>query len=281
MFLIIGTYTEKMPHVAGKGAGIYTYRFDAVTGQLTSGHVTGRVTNPSYLAYHAPKQLLIVVQETDQRSTSSLMAYKVDAAGGRLYPLGQQSALGVSPCHVSVDHTGRFVFVANYGSGNVAVLPITPDGRLQPASYVSQHLGDHSHAHMIVPDPTNRFVLAVDLGLDKLRVYQMPDAGGKLSVCDEVSVAVGSGPRHLAFHPNGRVLFLVHELSSTVTTWAFADGRLTHLHTVSTLPEHFVGDNAPAAIRVSADGRFVYAANRGHNTIAVLPLMRPRVNWYH
>lgn len=274
-FLVIGTYTEKMPHVAGKGAGIYTVRFDAVAGQLIPEYVTAGVTNPSYLAYHAPKKLLVAVQETDQLATSSLIAYRVDRAGGKLHLLGQQPTLGVSPCHVSVDHTGQFVFVANYGSGNVTVFPMTPDGCPQPASGASQHPGTHPHAHMIVPDPTNRFVLAVDLGLDKLRVYQMPSTDGKMTVYSEAAVAAGSGPRHLVFHPNGRVLFLVHEITSMITTWAFADGRFTHLHTVSTLPEHFVGDNAPAAIRVSADGRFVYAANRGHDSVAVFAFDAP------
>lgn len=270
-FLAIGTYTETLPHVAGKGAGIYSGHFDEGTGRLSAIRAAANSTNPSYLAYCAQRQTLYAVQETSQAETSAVAAFRVESSTGALHFLNEQPAQGAAPCHVSVVGTGQFVLAANYGSGNVVVLPAA-DGRLQPASYVFQHPGPEPHAHMIVPDPGSRFVLALDLGVDALFTYRLDSTSGVLMLHGETKMPTGSGPRHLAFHVSGHALFVVHEVASLVTTWAYADGRLSHRHTISTLPDGFTGRNAPSAIRVSADGRFVYAANRWHDTIAVFAL---------
>jgi 6-phosphogluconolactonase len=185
------------------------------------------------------------------------------------------------PTYISLDHTGRFVLVANYNSGSVAVLPILPDGSLGERTGFDQHTG-HSvnpsrqsspHAHSIITDPSNRFALTCDLGLDKVLVYHFDEHSGALTPNNPafVSLKPGSGPRHLAFAPSGRVLYVTSELANTVTAfnWDAAKGTLTEFQTVSTLPAGFKGQSACAEIGIHPSGRFLYASNRGHNSLAV------------
>src|SRR5262249_1401831 len=188
---------------------------------------------------------------------------------------------GAGPCHLAVDKTGKCVLVANYGSGSIVALPIQGDGSLGSPSLVIQHQGASvntqrqaaPHAHFITADPANRFVLACDLGLDKVLVYRFAPQPLSLEANDpsSVSIKAGSGPRHLAFHSNGRTVYVINELSSTVTTLSYdpGQGALNEVQTLSTLPENFTGENFCAEIQVHPSGKFVYGSNRGHDTVAI------------
>jgi 6-phosphogluconolactonase len=195
--------------------------------------------------------------------------------------MNSQPSQGVGPCHVSVDRSGRVALVANYASGSVGVLPIEADGRLGPATAAVQHRGSSvnperqtgPHAHSITPAPDNRFVLAADLGLDRIMVYRLQAADGRLIPNDPPWAAVkpGAGPRHLAFHPTRPLVYVINELDSTLVTfaWDARRGTLRELQTVSTLPADYRGASFPAEVRVDAAGRFLYGSNRGHDSIAV------------
>jgi 6-phosphogluconolactonase len=221
------------------------------------------------------------VSDFDERGGGSVTAFALDAATGRLRELNRQPSRGGSPCHLAVDRTGQALIVANYSGGNVTLLPIREDGTLGEPATVVQHEG-HSvhperqkgpHAHHVRLDPGNRFVVAADLGLDQLRVYRMDPSRPSLSPHDPpfARVTPGAGPRHLAFHPDGRWLYAINELQSTVTTfsWDGASGRLAPQQTVPTVPEGAPPSNSTAEIAVHPSGRFVYGSNRGHDSIVV------------
>jgi 6-phosphogluconolactonase len=277
-FLVyIGTYTGR----GGQGSqGIYAYRLDAATGKVTSLGLAGEVANPSFLAIHPNRHFLYAVTESGGQGTVS--AFSLDLKTAKLTFLNKASSHGGGPCYVRCDHTGKAVLVANYGTGSVALLPIKPDGSLSEASAFIQHTGSGTdprrqrgpHAHSINPSPDNRFAVAADLGLDELLVYRMDAARGTLVPNNPpfAKVAPGSGPRHFAFHPNGKFAYVVNEMKSTVTafSWTPTTGVLTELQTVSTLPEGYDGSrNTGAEIQVHPNGRFVYSSNRGHDSIAV------------
>ncbi len=281
-YVYIGTYTEHLPFVAGKAKGIYVYRLDPASGALTYVSDAAGTINPSFLALSPHKDRLYAVNEIaggpDAQGTVS--AFAIDPATKGLTYLNKQSTHGEAPCYVSVDGSGCYVLVANYVSGNVCVLPIREDGSLGEATDVVQHQGagptsrqEGPHAHSIRPAPDNRFVFALDLGIDKILAYWLDLAQGRLVPADVpwVEVAPGSGPRHLTFHPDGRFAYAINELSSTVTVYAYdADrGALSELQTVSTLPHDFVGENTCADIHIAPSGKFVYGSNRGHDSIAI------------
>src|SRR5206468_11223286 len=196
-------------------------------------------------------------------------------------PLNQQASEGTDPCHVSVDHSGKLVFVANYGSGNIAAYPIDKDGSLGKSSAIIQHQGssvnkqrqEGPHAHCISTDPANRYVLACDLGLDKILLYRLDTKAGSLIANDPPfgKVKPGSGPRHLSFHRSGDFVYVNNEISSTLTGFRFEkrNGLMTEIETVSTLRKDFSGNNSTAETQVHPSGKFVYVSNRGHNSIAV------------
>ncbi|MDW8355887.1 MAG: lactonase family protein [Bryobacterales bacterium] len=274
----IGTYTR------GESKGIYAWRFDATSGRLTELGLAAEATNPSFLAVHPSARYLYAVSEIAEFSgqkSGAVNAYAIDRKTGRLALLNQVSSGGLGPCYVSVDATGRCVLVANYGGGSVAAFPVGTDGRLRDASALRQHTGAsvhprrqrQPHPHSIQPSPDNRFALAADLGVDKLFVYRFHALKGSLEPHDPpaMDLAPGSGPRHFAFHPSGRFVYVINELASTVTAfrWEATSGRLRELHTVSTLPEGFAGENTTAEIRVHPNGKFLYGSNRGHDSIAV------------
>ena len=195
--------------------------------------------------------------------------------------MNQQSSQGPGPCHVNVDHTGRCAVVANYSGGSIACLPIGEDGRLGEATTFIQDKGkgadpkrqEGPHAHSVNIDAANRFAFAADLGLDKVFIYRLDAAAGKLTPNNPAWVALppGSGPRHFAFHPNGRVAYVINELKSTITAMNYdaQRGALTPFATVSTLPEGFSGNNTTAEVQVHPSGKFVYGSNRGHDSIAM------------
>jgi 6-phosphogluconolactonase len=278
-WVYIGTYTGP------KSQGIYAARLDSATGKLSDLELAAKTANPSFLAIHPTKRFLYAVGETSSlggKKEGAVTAFGLEAKTGRLTLLNQQASGGGGPCHLAIDRSGKWVLVANYGTGSIAVLPIAADGQLAEAKTVIQHRGSSinpqrqagPHAHFITTDPANRLVLACDLGLDKVLVYRLDAANGSLTENDPpfATVKPGSGPRHLAFHPKGRWVYLVNEMASTMTAFEFAQGALKELQTISTLPEEFRGNNTCAEVQVSPSGKFVYGSNRGHDSIAVFAI---------
>jgi 6-phosphogluconolactonase len=273
-----GTYT------GAKSKGIYVSRFDSATGRLTAPELAVATPSPSFLALHPSRRFLYAVGETTTlgaKRTGAVSAFSLDAKTGQLTLLNQQSSGGAGPCHVAVDESGKCLLVANYGSGSIAALPIRADGALAEPGTVIQHQGSSvnparqagPHAHFITTDPANRFALACDLGLDQVLVYRLEPAKAALVANDPpfASVKPGSGPRHLAFHPSGRFAFLINEMGSTLTAFAYnaKRGELKEVQTLSTLPQEFTGKSFCAEVQVHPSGRFVYGSNRGHDSIAV------------
>ncbi len=278
LLVYIGTYTRRQKE------GIYIHRFDPSSGALTPLSAVDAGPNPSYLALHPTRPYLYAVNELDEyegQAGGAVSAFAVDPATGELTFLNRQRTRGAAPCYVSVAGGGRWLLSANYNGGSVAALPIEAGGRLGPVAGFVQHEGSGPnpqrqkgpHAHSILPDPAGRYILACDLGLDRVLVYRLEPDTGRLLPNDEPWVAIhpGAGPRHLAFHPNGRYAYLVGEIDSTLTALAYDGERgvLRVLQTVSTLPEGFSGESTGADVHVAPSGRFVYASNRGHDSIAI------------
>jgi 6-phosphogluconolactonase len=277
--IYVGTYT------GGESRGIYRFEVDAASGSAVAGPVlAGHSENPSFLVLHPNGRVLYAVNEVQSfvgRPTGAVSAFAFDRESGTLSLLNQQPSEGADPCHLAVDSVGRSVVVANYSGGSVAVLPLDAGGRLRPAARVRRLSGSgpnasrqrSPHAHGVLFDPSRRFLLTADLGADRIHVDRFDVKTGRLTPNEPDGVALepGSGPRHLAWRPSGRVLYAINELRSTVTSlrWDGDRGALEALQTVSTLPEGFTGDNTAAEIAVSPDGRFVYASNRGDDSLAV------------
>lgn len=273
----------------GNGQGIYLFEMNPASGALSQRAVFPNGSNPSWLALDASRSHLFAANETADGSVS---AYSVDRANGQLTLLNTVSSEGAGPAHLSVHPSGKHLLVANYAGGTVAVLPILSSGALGRTSDVKHDEGavgpahaasappgsfaisghDRVHAHMIQADPSGRFVLAADLALDRILIWQFDAARGKLTANDPAWVALppGDGPRHFTFHPNGHWLYSLQEEASTLVTFDYdgARGRLTPKQTVSSLPKGFAGTNFTSEVRVSPDARFVYAANRLHDSIA-------------
>jgi 6-phosphogluconolactonase len=283
-FVYFGTYTS------GISKGIYVSRFHSATGKLSKPELAAETRNPSFLAVHPTKQVLYAVGELTAalgKRGGAVTAFSRDAKTGQLTALNQQNSGGSGPCHVSVDATGQCVLVANYGSGSIAALPIHADGSLGEATTLIQHTGFSTnpqrqtkpYAHFIIPSPDNRFALACDLGLDKILLYQLDPAAAKLTPNDPAfgMLPPGSGPRHLAFSPDGKLVHVINELKLTITTFAYnpKTAAMTELETVSTLPSNYgpTAKDSCAQILVHPSGRFVYGSNRGHDTIAVFAVM--------
>jgi 6-phosphogluconolactonase len=287
VYVYVGTYTQREPHVQGQAEGIYVFTMDTNTGNLAFHDTTSSVVNPSFLTTSPSKRNLYAVNETQQhegRPGGAVSAFAIERSTGKLRYINQQPSHGTGPCHLCADQTGRFVLVANYNSGSIAAFPILAEGALGAASAAVQHEGSSlnpqrqqgPHAHSINLDPGNNFALVADLGLDKVLVYKLDHERGTLVPNDPsgVSVHPEAGPRHLAFHPNGRFVYLIDELDSTMITFAYdADrGTLTALQTLPTLPDGFGGRNHTADTHVSPSGRFVYGSNRGHDSIAIFAI---------
>jgi 6-phosphogluconolactonase len=292
-FAYVGTYNDA-PGANGNGKGIYLFRFDPRTGRLTDSTVAAVTPNPSWIAIHPSRRLLYAVNEVAnyEGDSGSVSSFSLNLATGLLRPLNTVNSQGPGPAFISLDATGRFAFVANYGGGSVAVLPILPSGMLGAAVDVHRDLSsvgsthaasappgsfaisghDAPHAHMTAPDPTGRFVLATDLGQDRIYTYRFDRATGRLTPGGSpfVSLPSGDGPRHFAFHPNGRWFYSIQEEASTVAFFQYnpSRGALTHQQTLSTLPAGFAGTSFASEILVAPDGRSLYAANRLHDTIA-------------
>jgi len=277
----VGTYTEPQSH----SKGIYAYRYDTSSGKLNSLGLAAETVNPSFLAVHPNRRFLYAVNEVADylgKSSGAISAFSIDAATGKLKLLNQVSSLGADPCYISVDKTGRFVLVANYTGGSVAAFPVLADGRLGEASAFVQHAGhgtnrerqEGPHAHSIDLSPDNRFAFVDDLGLDELLVYRFDAEKGTLTPNDPpfVRLDAGAGPRHFALRPDGKFAYVISEMQSSVTAFSYDTGAFRRLQTLSTLPKDFTAHNDDAEIEVHPSGKFLYASNRGHDSIAVFTI---------
>ncbi len=289
LLVYVGTYTEpirfgtgKVLH--GKVEGIYIFQMDQSSGVLEPvGKATG-IVNPSYLVFNSTQRNLYAVNEvkrTGDQSSGTVSAFAVDPRTGALKFLNKRLTGGTDPCHVAVSRDCRCVLVANFMSGSVCVLPVQADGSLGEATHLIQHQGSSihpvrqsgPHAHSVTLDEDNGLAFVPDLGLDKLIVYRLDSNRGRLEPHDLPSIAVtpGAGPRHLAIHPSGRFAYLINELDSTIMALSYdgGGGRFEALQVVATLPEGFSGESACADVQVAQSGDFLYASNRGHDSIVI------------
>ena len=281
----VGTYTGP------KSQGIYLFRLQPDRSGGASQNIVlvplglaAATANPSFLELDPKRRLVFAVNEVSQfegRSTGAVSAFAIDRSRGTLTLINQRPTMGTGPCHLMLDRTGRHVLVANYGSGSVAVLPVAADGRLGAASHVVQHSGSSvdperqqgPHAHCVTIDHANRFVFVCDLGLDKILAYRLDAGRGTLTPHDPpfAPAKPGAGPRHMVFRPDGRFAYVVNELHSTVTAFRYdAEAGVLHdIQTISTLPQHFDGANSGAEVEAHPSGRWLYASNRGHNSVVL------------
>jgi 6-phosphogluconolactonase len=300
----VGTYSSPLRDVPptqvdlppGNGRGIHIFLVDRATGALSPRRVEELGTSPSCLAIDRAGTRLYSANETDRigdEGSGSVSAFAIDRTDGKLTLLDTVSSGGAGPAHLSIHPSGRFVLVANYFGGSVAVLPILANGSLGPASDIKKDVGtvgsrtatnapagsfarsghEKPHAHQIEAAASGRFVLHTDLGLDRIFVSSFDDRAGVLSPIDALEIALpsGDGPRHFDFHPNGRWLYSLQEEASNIVFFDYdaATGRLSAKQTLSSLPPGFAGSSFASEILVSADGRFVYAGNRLHDSIGV------------
>jgi 6-phosphogluconolactonase len=275
--LAIGASPEYLTFIGNFGSGIPEFRLDTATGKLNPLGSMASTKTPAWLAIAPSGQYVYAVNE----QADSISAFQVDAATGKLTALNQVPTKGKGPCHASVDHTGKALFVANYGSGSLESFQIQPDGKIgAPASFIQnegssankqRQAGPHAHSANISPD--NRFLVLADLGLDKLLVFKIDPATAKLTPNDPpfTSIKPGSGPRHLVFSPNARFAYVIDEMGNTIIgfSWDKRKGVLKEIQSVGTLPDGFTGENTTAEIYMSPDGKFLYGSNRGTGTIAV------------
>ena len=266
--------------------GIYVARFNSASGELTTPELAAEAGNPGFLAIHPSKKYLYASSDIalpDGKKGGGISSFSIDLNSGQLTLINQASAVGAGPCHVNVDKTGKLATIANYGSGSVASYAIKFDGSVSEAASFFQHEGSGAdpkrqagpHAHSVNFSPDNRFSFACDLGLDKVLIYKIDPATGKMTPNDPAfgKVPAGGGPRHLAFHPSGKFVFVNNEMAMSETVFAYdaEKGALTEIETVSTLPEADRGMKGLSTAETLAhpNGRFVYVSNRTHDTIAV------------
>lgn len=309
MIAYVGTFSSPLKDVLptqvdlppGNGRGIHLFQINPLTGAMTPWDIFEMGTSPSCLAINAAGTCLYSANETDrlgQEKHGTVSAFAINSSDGKLQLLNTVSSGGAGPTFVSLHPSGRFLLVANYFGGSVAVLPLSQDGRLDHASDIKQDTGklgstkathappgsfaisghDRTHAHMIQADPTGRFVLHADLGLDTIHIWKFDEQKGTLSPAQTpvVSLPPGDGPRHFHFHPHGKWLYSIQEEGSTIVLFDFepTTGELRSRQTISTLPPEFAGSNFCSEIVVSSDGRFVYAGNRLHDSIAIFSVSK-------
>lgn len=292
-FAYVGSYTSAIDGGAN-GQGIYRFERDPRSGALGGRKLVAKTPNPSWIVVHPSKKYLYAINEIVDQESGSVSAFAIDPTTGDLTALNVVSSEGRGPAHMSLDGSGKYAFVANYAGGTIAVLPIEDDGRLGAAVDVHRDIGsvgarsatnappgsfaisghDAPHAHMIAADPANRFVLSVDLGQDRIYIYHFDRNSGKLSPSETapfVSFPPGDGPRHFVFHPNGQWIYALGEESSTIALFYYdaMRGVLKLQQTISSLPKGFAGTNFTSEVVIFPDGRFLYAANRLHDTIAI------------
>ncbi|EIJ82191.1 6-phosphogluconolactonase [Bacillus methanolicus PB1] len=266
----VGTYTK------GESKGIYSFTLDTENAIMSNVKAAANLENPTYLSITKDNQYLYSVAKEGESGGAA--AFSINSKTGELTKLNSQVSKGAAPCHISVDSEKSLVVTANYHKGTVESFQINKEnGSLTPVLSTIQHEGsgpnkerqEKAHTHYAGFTPDEKYVVAVDLGIDKLLTYEIRN--GELKEKNSLSVKQGSGPRHIAFHPNGKYAYVMTELSSEVIALAYnaEDGSFTELQYISTIPEDFSENNQGSAIHISSDGRFVYAGNRGHDSIAV------------
>lgn len=279
MLLYVGTYTTS------GSEGIYVFTFNTKTGLLNKLFTIKDVVEPSFLAIGKSRRYLYAVNETERyegKESGAVSVFSIDQKTGGLEFLNKQPSMGGAPCHISTSDNERFVFVANYLGGNIAVFPTEDDGKLGGLVDVIQHSGSgpdkerqgSPHPHSIILSRDNRFAFVADLGVDKVFIYEFDDRTGKLKPNPSQNyyqTKAGAGPRHFKFHPNGKLAFLINELNSTITSFAFdkRKGTLKEIQTAPTLPVSFSGANSCADIHIAPNGRFLYGSNRGHDSLVI------------
>lgn len=285
VLVFVGTYTRPAPYIKhGNGQGIYTFRLNTETGALTQVALMEGIDSPSYLNLDPTGRYLYATSEVWGWHEGVVTAFAVNRATGELTYINKQPTQGSITCYVAVEPSGRCVLAANYWDRqSITMFPVRADGGLAPASSTIEHgetpVGtvparqEKSHAHSIVPDPMGQRALVCDLGLDKIMVYGLDIGNGKFVPNDPpfMRTHAGAGPRHLVFHPNGRFAYVVQELDSTVSALSYdaATGTIEVLQTVPALPEGYSGDSTCSDIHITPDGKYVYAANRGHDSLAI------------
>jgi 6-phosphogluconolactonase len=284
----VGTFTD----TPAKSKGIYSFWLRTGSNEVSQNltlrplGVAAETPSPAFLALDLKRRLLFCANETDSfagKPGGGVSAFSIDAAG-KLKPLNQRSSMGLRPCHLVLDKTGRNLLVANYNSGNVAVLPVAADGRLGEATCVVQDTGkgpnpqrqQEPHAHCAALSPDNRFAFVCDLGTDKVMIYKFDAEHGKLTPNDPpfATVKPGAGPRHIVFHPNGKFAYVINEIDSTISAFAYdaKTGALKELQTLSSLPGDYHGPNTAAEIAIVPSGKFLFASNRGNETVALFDI---------
>jgi 6-phosphogluconolactonase len=287
----VGTYTAPQ-----KSEGIYVFRLSGPSLALTPLGLAAATPSPSFLALDPQRRFLFAANETgtfEGKRAGSVSSFAIDPASGKLKLLSQRSSLGGDPCHLVVDREGRHVIVANYSGGSVAVLPVGPDGRLgEPTAFI-QHAGKSvnparqagPHAHCVTLDPANRFAFVCDLGLDQVLTYRFDPQRGTLTPGDPAFTPIkpGAGPRHMAFRPDGKFAYVINEMDSSITSFSYdaEHGRLRELATVSTLPAGFSEKSSCAEITVHPSGEWLYASNRGHDSVVLFAIDREKGTLSH
>jgi 6-phosphogluconolactonase len=258
--------------------GIHAFRFNPSTGKLSALGLAAESTNPSFLAEHPNHRFLYAVNNNPGQPGNTVSAFAIDHKTGMLTALNRVDAKGEGPCHLTLDATGKWVAVANYGSGSIAILPVGADGKLGEAVAFDQQSEEAAQprqprAHMALFTPNNKFLIVANVGIDRIYVYRFDAATGKIAPNDPPYAATpkDTGPRHLALHPNGKALYVVNERGSSAMAYSFdpASGALAEINMLSSLPADFKGRNSGAEIAIARSGKFVYTSNRGHDSVAV------------
>jgi len=275
----VGTYTD------GKSKGIYVFRYDAASGETSTPELAVESANPSWLLIHPNSQFLYAVNEVvtyEGESSGAISAYKIDRSTGKLTLLNRVASGGADPCYLGLDRTGKSLFVANYTGGSVAVFQLHGDGSIGARSSFVQHQGsgprkeqDAPHAHWIETSPDNRYAFAVDLGADRIVTYHFDAAEGSLLPAEfRPRIRTGDGPRHMAFHPNGKYAYLINEITSAVTVYSYdpTQGALLLFQRIEMMPDTYTGRKEAAEIQVHPSGKFLYASTRGADVIVVFSI---------
>lgn len=281
MMVYIGTNTSS------SSLGIYRFGLDVATGSTTPVELAATVRNPTFLAASSDRRFLYAVSEISDfegKKSGGVSSFSMDLTTGNLTLLNQQPSGGRGPCHVCVTPDGRYVATANYSSGSIALLPVKPDGSLTSPTMVIQHTGssvnpkrqEGPHAHSVNFDPAGRFLFAADLGIDQVKIYRLDPATDSVHANDPAHATVqpGAGPRHLAFHPGGRFVYVITEMGNTMTVFSCDPdaGALREVQTTSTLPAGYTDKTFAAEVRMHPSGKFLYGSNRGHDSIAIFKI---------
>ncbi len=278
----VGTYTS-----SGKSQGIYIFEMDSTNGNLNLLGTSEKIENPSYQVIDNKVEFLYTVMETETfngKLSGAVAAFAIDKKTGLLKFVNSQPTEGRAPCHININKSRSHIFTANYREGIVSVFPLNPDGSIGAASCIIEHKGsgpnkerqEKAHAHYVSLTPDEKYLCAVDLGIDKIMVYDFDSTTGKLHPAKypEVNIRPGSGPRHMVFHKSGRFAYLINELSSDIVAFEYSsdEGKFNEIQYISTLPAGYSGTNYCAAIHISPDGKYLYGSNRGHDSIAIFSI---------